>query len=468
MIASVQGLSLDFGGPPVLDRVDLELAPGEVVLLAGPCGSGKTTLLNCLNGVIPHLFQANTAGRVIVDGAAIDQAGLGRICRAVGTVLQDPEAQIFNPAVADEIAFGCENLGLAPELIKTRIESFCDRFRLDPAGATDRLSGGQKQKLVIASVLAMDQPLLLLDEPLAHLDREGTALLLALLADFRRAGRTVVLAEHRLDLLLDHVDRVVWLEPGQGLIGLTPDQARDRLPAWVKEPGDPAGQAGQAPLVQLEGVGFTAGGRTILDQIDLTVRPGQRLTLIGPNGAGKTTLLRCLAGLDKPSLGHIGRNGLAPGKGLGYVFQTPGRQLFMASVREEITVGSPSPDRTDRLIDLFGLGPLTERHPQSLSEGQKRLVSIVAALAPAPALVCLDEPTVGQDGRSLNRLLAALDRELAAYNGALVSASHDLRSAAALGGECLWLDQGRIVAQGGPELIEEYFRRQTGRPGEWK
>ena len=466
MIASIRGLSLDFGGPPILNRIDLDLAPGEIVLLAGTCGSGKTTLLNCLNGVIPHLFRANTKGRIIVNGEATDQVGLGRICRAVGTVLQDPEAQIFNPVVADEIAFGCENLGLDPELIRGRIDRFCDRFRLDPTGWTDRLSGGQKQKLVIASVLAMDQPLLLLDEPLAHLDREGTTLLLALLADFRRAGRTVVVAEHRLDLLLDHVDRVVWLESGRGLTGLTPGQARDRLPVLTKAPPSRIGRADRTPLVELAGVGLVAGERTILDKIDLAVRPGERVALIGPNGAGKTSLLRCLAGLAKPTRGRIGRNGLAPGKGLGYVFQTPSRQLFMASVRDEIAVGSPTADRADRLIDLFGLASLADRHPQSLSEGQKRLVSIAAALAPAPALVCLDEPTVGQDGRSLNRLLTALDRDLSTYDGALVSASHDVRCTAALGDRCLWLDRGRIVAHGGPELAEEYFRRLAGRPKE--
>lgn len=463
MKAVIQGLGVRYGNSRAwaLEGIDLSLAPGSIVLLSGPCGSGKTTLLHCLSGIIPHVFKAELKGRVLIGSRRVARTPLRRVCQRVGIVLQDPEAQIFNPQVADEIAFGCENLGLAPGLIRERIRAHARRFRLDPSGQTARLSGGQKQKVVIASVLAMNQPLLLLDEPLAHLDREGVASLLALLQRLKGAGRTVVIAEHRLDLILPHVDRVVWLDRGRVEEDLPADQALARLPlCGPRTPEDQAAPGQGEPLVSLAGVTLAGPEQPRLSGLDLEVRTGDRLVLLGHNGAGKTTLLRTLAGLQRPSRGSVRRNGLAPGQGLSLVFQRPAYQLFMDSVWNEVRVCSPSADRSEEILRLYGLWELRHRHPHSLSEGQKRLLSIAAATAPSPAVLCLDEPTVGQDGKSLHRLLGALEQTLE-QGAAVVAATHDLRLARALGRRCLWLEEGRVAARGDASLVDQYFQQST-------
>ena len=468
MRVAVQGLAVRYGNLEdwVLKDIDLDIEPGSAILLSGPCGSGKTTLLHCLSGIIPHLFSARLRGRVRVGESALARVSLSRVSESVGTVLQDPEAQIFNLKVADEIAFGCENMGLAPEHIRERIRSQGKRFRLDPEGRTAGLSGGQKQKLVIASVLAMDQPLLLLDEPLAHLDQEGVGVLISLLQESRRKGRTVIVAEHRLSRLLPHVDRVIRLEKGRVKADLSAAQAlEDHSLFQSPSPDPPPPTQEEEPLARLAGVEVSGSVRARLSGADLTVSPGDRVVLVGPNGAGKTTLLRTLAGLQKPSQGSVRRNGLALGSGLGYVFQTPGYQLFMESVQAEVGVGSPSAERTREVLRLFGLWELRERHPHSLSEGQKRLLSIAAAVAPNPALLCLDEPTVGQDDRSLRRLLSALDQGLEGCRTALVTATHDPRCALALGRCCLWLEKGRVRETGDLGLVEKYFRYDPGPVG---
>ena len=469
MKVRVEGLEVRYSGAQerALQEVNLALEPGTVTLVSGPCGSGKTTLLHCLNGIIPHLFEAELKGRVILGGEEGSGSSLARVSGLVGTVLQDPEAQIFNLRVEDEIAFGCENLGLAPGLIRERVQDQGRRFALDPTARTAILSGGQKQRLVIASVLAMDRPLLLLDEPLAHLDQEGAAMLGTLLKDFRAAGRIVVMAEHRLDLVLPLVDRVVWLEQGRVRVDLPAQEAAGQLPAMdLLAPGRPFPGPAGPPLASLKGATVGSNGRVRLEGVDLEVTPGDRVTLLGPNGAGKTTLLRTLAGLGKPDRGRAERSGLAPGQGVGYVFQTPGYQLFMDSVQAEVEIGSSSPERAREILDLFGLWELRKRHPHSLSEGQKRLLSVAAALAPKPALLCLDEPTVGQDSRSLGRLLQALDRTLDQERTALVAATHDPRCALALGGKCVWLDQGRIRERGGAELAQRYFNQRLDGDGD--
>ncbi len=183
---------------------------------------------------------------------------------------------------------------------------------------------------------------------------------------------------------------------------------------------------------------------------------------MGPNGAGKTTLLRTLAGLRKPDRGSRLGQGLAPGSGIGFVFQNPGYQLFMDSVRSEVDIGSPNPERTGEILALFGLEELKERHPHSLSEGQKRLLSIAAAVAPGPRLLCLDEPTVGQDGESLKKMLSALERALDPDRTALVAATHDPRCAGVLGRRCIRLEKGRIREKGGVDLVDRYFGLDSG------
>jgi len=432
-----------------LRGIDLKVAGGEFVVLGGYSGAGKTTLFYCLNGVIPHLYGGELKGSIRVAGEDAPGAAIGRMSRQVGIVLQDAEAQIFNLQVDDELAFGCENLGLPPQEIAARIKRYLPLAGVPAHSATITLSGGQKQRLTVASVLAMEQKVFLLDEPLANLDRGAAETLLAFLKQIAAAGKTVIMAEHRLDLALPHVTRLLWMEAGRIVDDLPAGQARCKYASLFKpEPATVVSGKTSSPLLTLRGVHFSFSGDPVLQSLNFTLRQGEKVVLLGENGCGKTTFLRLLAGLIKPRQGELRRENMpacrrAPA--VGYVCQNPNYQLFAASVFREVDFQSESPENTRRFLELFGIESLRERHPHSLSEGQKRLVTIAAVAAMQPAAMLLDEPTVGQDYRSLERLIAALEELRRLRHTALLVATHDRRCALSMGERVLYMENGRLV-----------------------
>ena len=461
--------SYEEGGPQVLSHGELTVEYGEVALLCGLSGEGKSTVLSLIAGIIPHVTPGQIQGEVYIDGVSTAGQSMGQICRKVGVVLQNAESQIIQQLVEDEIAFGCENFALSPQEIAQRIQESCQVMKLSPQWRTRTLSGGQKQRLMTAATLATGQRILVLDEPLANLDRAGAHLLMGALRRLASSGYAVLVVEHRLDMVLPYVDRVWNIRQGQ----ITRVENKEAyLTAQARYIADtcPASQS-REPLLELQQVGFAVKDREILREIDLTLHRGERLLLLGENGCGKTTLLRLMARLYRPTRGRIlQRIDPALGQGpkgdrswfqrVGVVYQNPNYQLFMPTVEQEIAFGAARPEDAREMMARFGLEHLAQRHPHSLSEGQKRRVSIAAVVASRPDLLLLDEPTVGQDYQGLKEMVEILNDLHRQTGNTVVTITHDMRCAEALCDHAALVEQGVIAQEGGKELAHRYFYQQ--------
>ncbi|MEV4737357.1 MULTISPECIES: ABC transporter ATP-binding protein [unclassified Microbacterium] len=441
--------------------IDLRIEPGERVLLLGASGSGKSTLLQGFGGVLGGADEGETLGALFVDGRAPTEAR-GR----VGMVLQDPDTQTILARVGDDVAFGCENLGVPREEIWQRVRQALDAVELDVDldRSTAALSGGQKQRLALAGVLAMRPGAILLDEPTANLDPEGVADVRDAVASALDAtGATLVVIEHRIDVWLPLVTRVIVLgAEAEGTVVLadgSPDEVLGARGAelaasgvWVpghppRVPAPPSSAPGPVLLEARELEVARRRGLAVAGPFDLDVRAGEVLGVTGPNGAGKSTLGLTLAGLLPAERGRVeAQPVLADGAGpdpmrwssralltrIATVLQTPEHQLLAKTVREELAVGPRAlrlPDaeaaaRTDDLLDRLRLRALADANPYTLSGGEKRRLTVAAALATRPRMLVLDEPTFGQDAATWAELVGLIAR-LRDEGTAVVAISHD-------------------------------------------
>ncbi|TFB90538.1 energy-coupling factor ABC transporter ATP-binding protein [Cryobacterium algoricola] len=465
---------------PAVSGLDLDIRPGERVLLLGASGAGKSTLVHALAGVLGSEDEGDETGELLVDGRRPADAR-GR----VGLVLQDPDSQVVLARVGDDVAFGCENLAVPRDEIWRRVgvalEAVGLRVPLDHPTAA--LSGGQKQRLALAGVLAMRPGLLLLDEPTANLDPDGVMEVRdAVGRTLDASGATLIVIEHRVAVWQDLVDRVIVLDAAGGILadgptGTVLQSEGERLAAagvWVPHlpprlPGRLPGrlpnrlsadlglQAGgaHAPELLLSATGLAVGrvpfarrtAQVVADGIDLGIGAGTATAITGPNGAGKSTLALTLAGLLAPAGGRLAAGpGLAGGLGaepvrwrsralltrIGTVFQDPEHQFLTGSVRAELTVGphalglAPAEQarRVDELLERLRLDHLAEANPFTLSGGEKRRLSVATVLASRPRVLVLDEPTFGQDSRTWRELVSLLV-DVQSAGTALVCVTHD-------------------------------------------
>ena len=383
----------------VLENVNFEIHYGELVLLSGVSGEGKSTLLSIINGVIPFVNSGKLSGNVEIDGKNITKEKISSRSKLVGTVLQNADEQIVYDFANDEIAFGCENLNTEPSEIENRITKYTSLLKIDKTARTRTMSGGQKQRLITASTLAMEQKIIILDEPLANLDTEGAHILLGVLKELVNVGYAVLIVEHRLDIVKDYADRVIWIK--NKCVFSSYDKRKLDLNIKIIE-ANHKGTAGKT-LIKAENIIFSTGKRNIIDGLNLEIKAGERIVLLGENGCGKTTLMRSLAKLNKLSGGKITQSLTKSEKAnskwfsqVGYVYQNPTYQLFMPTLLSEISYKAKSEDYAKEMIKAFGLEGLEQRHPQSLSQGQKRRASIAAICAGKPQILSL---TSRQSGR---------------------------------------------------------------------
>ena len=427
-LVSVDNLSFAYpGGGPAVRDVSLELAVGEVVALLGPSGSGKSTLLRALAGLVPHFHGGRFSGRVEIAGLDTRSHGPAELAGTVASVFQDPEDQVVMTRVENEVAFGLENLGVAPELIWPRVEAALADVGASQLWArrTVELSGGELQRVCLASALALEPQLLLLDEPTSQLDAGGAE---GFLAAVEQAHCAVVLCEQRVDRALAIADRVIMMEEGRVVLDAPVAEARVWLSArrpryaggLIAHDPDRRTQAG-APLVRLDDVHFSYGdGPDVLGGISLVVHRGEIVALEGQNGSGKTTLARIAAGLLQPTSGTVTREGRAT-----YLSQDPGRYLVRETAIEEVALGVAGDEvRAAAALERFGLSFATCRHPRDLSSGERERLGIAAVSVPEPDLLVLDEPTRGIDPDRKAALAAWLLEQADAGRGVLV-ATHD-------------------------------------------
>ena len=449
----------------VLSGVDFSVEYGEVALLSGLSGEGKSTLLSIVSGIIPNIVLGKITGEVLVDGKSTAGQKLSQTCRKVGVVLQNADSQIIHKIVEDEIAFGCENFAIPTDKIGAQIDRVCAIMGLDKSMQTRTLSGGQKQRLITASTLATGQKILILDEPLANLDTQGATELMNTLRALAGAGYAVLVVEHRLDMVLPFVD-TVW-NIRAGVVTKVENKQEYLLSQTVTIEDNSDSQEKGKVLFSVNHVAFSVKKKEILKDVNFDIYEGERLLLLGENGCGKTTLLRLLARLYKPTSGNIGqtldpkfgkrKRGKKWFKSVGVVYQNPNYQLFMPTVEQEIAFNAVSKDYAEEMIKLFGLEHLRKRHPQSLSEGQKRRVSIAAVAAGNPKVLLLDEPTVGQDYKGLCELVKILDELHDKSGNTMITITHDMRCAEALCDRAVIIANGKVQEQGGKELAHKYF-----------
>ena len=485
------------GSEPAIRDISVSVAAGEVVLVAGPSGCGKSTLIRAINGLIPHAYPGERTGVVRIDGRPTDELKLRDIARTVGTVLQDPGKQVVGATVEAELAFGPENLGIPRDEIRSRIHEVAARAGIEPllGRATSALSGGERQLLAMAGILMMRPSLYVVDEPLANLDPESAARLLAILRSLADAGDAVVIVEHRVEEALElRPDTVLYLEEGttryQGPVAgflEVADPRSVKLPFEVVLAHARAGRLpdplptaraadvpfaadGRPPRLAFRDVHASIDGHPVLHGVDAALGPTEVVAILGPNGSGKTTAFRTAMRLLPLTAGSISVDGADTADRttaelatrFGYVFQSPSQMLFARTVREDLLFGPRNlgrdPADFEGLISdvltrtsLIGLDDILERPPLALSFGQQKRLALAIALALRPATLILDEPSAGQDHRTAEAFL----REVLAIPGleSVYLITHDVDLALTHASRILLFRDGRIVADGPPHEV---------------
>ena len=442
----------------ILNDVNFSADYGEIVLIAGHSGQGKSTLLSLISGIIPYINGGMLSGKVIIDGQINTK-------NKVGFVIQNADAQILHKTNEDEIAFGLENIGVEPNKIERQIDIVCDIMKLDKNDFSRSLSGGQKQRLITASVLAMGRKILLLDEPLANLDKQSTEILMSTLKNLANAGYSVIIVEHRLDMVISYVDSV-WHIENKNIFKV--EDKNKYLISQTKQTEDNNGDiTTNEILFYLRNVGYSVKEngkkKVILENINLDIFKGERLLILGENGSGKTSLLRLLAKLSKKTSGImvnsfcIDKANKKWFKKVGFVYQNPDYQLFMPTVEKEIYFGAQSKEYAEEIIKMFNLDYIRTRHPASLSEGQKRRVSIAAVMAGKPEVLLLDEPTVGQDYQGLCELSDILNKIHTETQNTMITITHDKRIAKSICDRVIIINNHNIEKIGHKNLVDKFF-----------
>ena len=479
-----------------LHGITFQADRGELVLVAGASGCGKTTLMRCINGLIPRSYTGGQlAGTIRLFEEDPTPLPLAQISQMVGTVLQDPEKQIVGSYVLNEMAFGLENLGLPHQQIHERLEWVLDYLGISHLRdrQTFSLSGGEKQKVALAGVLAMQPDIILLDEPLASLDPASSQEALALIRRLADEGKTVLLIEHRVeDILRAKPDRALFLSGGEqryfgdmeGFLDIA-DYREVKLPApmvlsqaqetqeEVPPPPPSAPTNGRPALVEFDHVSFYyEPEQPVLHDVSLAIRQGDIIALLGPNGAGKTTLIKQAIGLLKPREGTVRVEGqdtrrvstAQVARTLGYVFQSPTHMLFAPTVQEELAFGPRNMHFEEAIvqanvgqaIDILNLRGLKEYPPLALSFGQQKRTTIAAVLAMQSKILAMDEPTAGQDYRNytnfMNSILALRTQREDLF-AAILFITHDLDLAVGYANRVILMSEGRIAADGSPEEV---------------
>jgi ATPase components of various ABC-type transport systems, contain duplicated ATPase len=452
-----------------LSEVNLDVAPGEVVCLTGASGSGKTTLTRLVNGLIPHYYEGKLSGKIEVCGLTPSNHELWELAPKVGSVFQNPKTQFFCLDTTGELAFACENQGITPDKIRTRLKDVADALEL--TDLIDRsclsLSGGEKQRVACGSATMLDPDVLVLDEPSSNLDFASIGLLRKIVAKWKAEGRTVLISEHRLHWLEGIADRIIVMRSGsvereidsKQFYASTADEARAlglRAPTFAAIAAEQCcARCEKNEFVEIRDMNYhyPQSSRGI-NVSRIAFRRGGVTAIIGSNGAGKSTFARCICGLVSGCKGTIdvgeGSGPFSSRPRNGYlVMQDVSHQLFQESVFDEVLASTRRADEhlTRTILASLDLTELAQRHPLSLSGGQMQRVALATALASGRDLLVLDEPTSGLDLAHMEQVAASVTAA-AAEGRAVVVVTHDPEFIRACCTDFARMEDGSFVDQG--------------------
>ena len=460
---------------PSLKNINLSVKTGECVLLCGKSGCGKTTLIRLLCGMLPDFYNGVFTGSVSVKGIDPVTAPMYEIAKTVGTVFQNPRTQFYTVNTTSEIAFGCENFGMEPKLIRDRVYETADALHIN--SPLDRnifqLSGGEKQKIAFASIYAVNPDIYVLDEPSSNLDNHAINELRSMLQFLKAHGKTIVIAEHRIRYLKELADRAVYMKEGQiekeyTMQELDSMSIAERMETGIrpvslggfssiiKEQSESSGDIGADASIQMKDVSFSYTKYTETPSLTISEAcfpAGTVIAVTGNNGAGKSTLVSVVGGLLKNKKGTIRINGnIQSAKERLFVsymvMQEVNHQLFTDSVKEEIVLGVKNPDEEalHTVLTKMDIERLKDRHPMTLSGGQKQRVAIAAAVFCKKKILIFDEPTSGLDFFHMMQT-AELIKTLKADDTYIFVITHDYELIAAACDIAVEVKNGRIESQ---------------------
>jgi energy-coupling factor transport system ATP-binding protein len=487
---------------PVLNRINLQVNKGEFVFITGKSGCGKSTLARTLNGTIPHILEGEMDGTVMVKGKNTLDHQVSEIAPDLGFIFQNPESQFFTLRVEDEVAFGPENLGLNQDEIHERVFRSLEYVNMADFRKRNvfQLSEGQKQRVAIAANLALNPDVLVLDEPTSNLDPQGAGELFQILEKLKNEGKTIILIDHRTRYARKLADRLIIMDDGKIIQEGGPELLDDpviRENYGIRNPNlqlvnrsqftnkhsnkdyngrltlsntsgifnhtkkdkqTTCNHENHNAVLEVENISFSYGNGFSINDMSFSIFQNEVVGIVGGNGSGKTTLANIMAGLLKPSHGIIKfcnvSSKLPTAKKIGMVLQNPDHQLFMSSVYTELSFGLPELGFTSSeigkmvndVIDSMNLKKLKERHPHSLSGGEKQRTLISALIARKPQVLILDEPTTGMDNYHMNQLVSEV-KKLEKTGMAVILISHDE--------EFIKKSVNRIISISKGEIVED-------------
>lgn len=432
---------------PFLKNINLEVTPGECVLICGSSGSGKTTFSRLINGISPNYLEGDLKGQLYTTDLKAGEAEIEEYVPVVGSVFQNPKTQHFTVDTTSELAFPLENTGADPEFIREQIKNKAESFQI--SYLLDRnifeLSGGEKQQIAFVAANMLEPAILVLDEVTSNLDQEAIHRIRHMVQELKNKNMTIIIFEHRLSWTKDLVDRYVLFEKGKvkdewtasdfnelsnedlhhlGLRSMDLSIHRKKIQEKIKH-----SKENMSGMLQTNNLDIGYSNRDVLSELDLDFQSGEILGLMGPNGTGKSTLANTLTGLQKPISGEIiWKNEKMSPKQLiqksFLVMQDMNYQLFSDSVEDEILLGAEHSEYLEDVMEDLNLTDYKDRHPMSLSEGQKQRVAIASALLSGKEIIIFDEPTSGLDYLHMERFGKLLNK-LKATKAVIIVITHD-------------------------------------------
>lgn len=446
--------------------VEFTIRTGECIVLCGKSGSGKSTILRIINGLVPIFYEGTLKGKIEIDKQNPAKLESEERAKLFGVVFQDPRSQFFMNTVQDEICFAAENIGVSSHEIRNLINEISKFIGIEDmlSRNIDELSSGQKQKVAIASSLILQPKVLILDEPTSNLDSNGVKVLIEIIKKIKDRGISIIISEHRIELFKEVVDRFLYIDKGmlskiwtrdefENLSNETLSNLGLRLKTVVKNINNKFENSKEL-ILDIQSLSFhykkTKSG---IENINLKLYKGEVISILGNNGAGKTTLCKVISGLLKENTGIIKYRGKVTKSNLRnkfcyFVMQDADYQLYSDSVVGEIALGKKVNEKLKKdlveSLNTFNLMEIKDRHPASLSGGEKQRVILAAAYCSEAEVYILDEPTSGMDGEGLQSIIEWV--KLISESGKIVIViTHDLLLSNAISDKVLYLENGKQI-----------------------